>query len=687
MSIEDRRSNEVDEDEESSQQEGKDWQKRLEQGRSSWEGSNNLKKEDVKKKDEMVQALKEFQAKTGVNEEKYIKQLDKCTKRSQLNEMERKFKKAGTKWYRLQMEKSGLYEPLDVREEASLNQELESLTQAFEGLPLYGEFSMISTLNELQKTIEVKKAFRKKLKTQSKFIQSEYFRRLGSLALVGSREQLLNNVLKELKDVEDAPSAVQYEFKKKQKSAGVNKQTSVIKKEVMEEYKRRSDAYKKMVLDNQDYFGGEPTMTEFGKIPAAAAEFMEWFEDRESFAEMDDAAKKLPGLIKERKKQIEKRDKILENALPKDREKLTRKTDLMRRHELKEFMPELEQLVRNNSIHTAEYATTLLTARTMNVDLYEPLERSINIQKFKLNDLETQKAKLLVAKEEIEDRARTVREYFALPSYLRDDQRFLRVNAIERDKILFEARERAYREQTHPFDASHVDHMDGEEVQETAEKLRSEEGEDVMEDVMEEMKQEGLMKAADIQKNTHEKIFGASKKAETHQETQKEHYLRDLKYWVRMREDIKDESDVTTERERSKWRYIQAANEAYDDGYVFTSGGQVRHLEEIEASDLQNGGKLTEEKLKRARYGEHVQVKDKERKMARDPLEMIEKLSAQELMKLVLMAINKLGKGHMKLSDSNVQMLRNSPNIQKEISARIIEMEMTHMEDSEQLAA
>ncbi len=687
MSIEDRRSNDIDEDEESSQQEGKDWQKRLEQGRTSWEGTNNLKREDVKKKDDMVQALKDFQAKTGVNEEKYIKQLEKCTKRSQLNEMERKFKKAGTKWYRLQMEKSGLYDPLDVREEASLNQELDSLTKAFEGLPLHGEFSMISTLGELQKTIEVKKAFRKKLKAQSKFIQSEYFRRLGSLALVGSREQLLNNVLKELKEVEDAPSSVQYEFKKKQKGANMNKQTSVIKKEVMEEYKRRSDAYKKMVLDNQDYFGGELTMTEFGKIPEAAAEFMEWFEDRESFAEMDDAAKKLPGLIKERKKQIEKRDKILENALPKDREKLIRKTNLMRRHELKEFMPELEQLVRNNSIHTAEYATTLLTARAMNVDLYEPLERSINIQKFKLNDLETQKAKLLVAKEEIEDRARVVREYFALPSYLRDDQHFLHSNAIERDKILFDARERAYREQTHPFDASHVDHMDGDEIKETAEKLHGEKGEDVMEDVLEEMKQEGVMKAADIQKNTHEKIFGASKKAETYQETQKEHYLRDLKYWVRMREDIKDESDVTTERERSKWRYIQAANEAYDDGYVFTSGGQVRHLEEIKAEDLEHGGQLTQEKLKRARYGEHVQVRDREGKMARDPLEMIEKLSAQELMKLVLLAINKLGKGHMKLSDSNVQMLRNSPNIQKEITARIIDMEMTHMEDSEQLAA
>lgn len=664
-----------------------DYARLQEAGKSSWGTPNNLKPEDLKKKDELVDALRDFQRKTGQNEEKYITKLNKCTKRSELNEMERKFKKAGIKWYKLQMQKSGAFEPLDVREEGLINQELDGLVKWFSGLPLHGDMSMISTLNELEENLSVKKEFREKLKGQSKFIQSEYFRRLGSLALVGSKEKLLDNIMKELKEVEGAPSAVQYEFKKKQKSAAAGKNTAEIKKEILTAYKTKADAYKKMVLDNKDFFGGDLVKTPFGKMPEAAWEFLDWFEDRESFAEMDDAAKKLPSLIKQRKKLCDKRDNILKHCNPEQKKKLVDKTNLMRRHELEKFIPEMEQLVRNNNVHTAEYIATLTTARAYNVDLFQPFEKVLNIRKFKLNDLETQKAKLIVVQEEIKEREQTVRDYFALPSYLRDDESFIKANSYDREKMVHDAKEQAHREQVNPFDSSNVDHMDGEEIQETAEQLKGEEGEEVMEDIMKDMSQEGLLKAAELQKKTHEKIFGAAKKAETHQETQKQHYLRDLKYWVRMNQDIKDESDVSTERERSKWRYIQAANEAYDEGYVFTSGGQVRKKEEISVQDLENGGKLTEEKLTRARYGEHVEVKDREGKMAKDPLEIIEKLSAQELMKLVLMAINKLGKKHMKLGDANLQMLRNSPNIQRTIGARMVEMEMTHLEDSEQLAA
>lgn len=671
------------EDDFSAKYEKEDLQKKMEQGKTPWSDINNLKDDDVKKRDEMIDALRDFQERTGISEEKWIKQLQRCTKRSQLKEMEKKFKTAGIKWYELQMRKSGIFEPLDVREEDQLNNEFKGLVKWFKDLPLYGDTSMISTLSDLQKNLTIKKTFRQKLKRQSKFVQSEYFRRLGSLALVGSREQLLDNILKELKEVENAPAAVQHEFKKKQKNSGARKETSEIKKEVMENYKRRADAYKKTIQENQDYFGGERMVTPLGKMPEAAWEFMEWFEDRESFAEMDSALKKLPSLVKERKKLFDKRDKILENALPKEKEKLMGQTKHMRHHELEEFLPEMEKQVRNNSIHVAEYISTLTVARVHNIDLYQPLEKSLAINKFKLNDPETQRAKLIVLREEIEDRARIVREYFALPSYLRNDEAFLRGNSYDREKALLDALERRNREQTEPFDASHIDHMDGEDIRETSEKLKGEKGEEVMEDVIEEMSQEGLLHAAEVQRKTHDKIFGAANHAEKYQETQKEHYLRDLKYWVRMRQDIDDESDVRSERERSKWRYIQAANEAYDLDYVFTSGGEVRKLEKITATDLEHGNAMAEEKLQRARYGEHVQMQDHEGRMAQDPLEIIERLSAQELMKLVLLAINKLGRGHMGLSDSNLTILRNSPNIQKETAARMVEMEMTHMEDSD----
>ncbi|MEK9159217.1 MAG: hypothetical protein AAB383_00655 [Patescibacteria group bacterium] len=642
-------------------------------GESGWGGIRDLRDEDKEKQKDLIKALREFQSQSGINEENHINKLQKCTKKSELMEMERKFKKAGTEWYKLQMKKSGAFEPLDVREEALINQELDGLTSWFSSLELHGETSMISTLNDLDENMALKIAFRKKLKKQSKFIQSEYFRRLGSLPLIGSKEKLLENILKGLEEVEEAPSAVQYEYKKIQKSAQAGKSTAEIKKEVMTGYKVRADAYQKMLADNKQYFGADTDQ-----------EFMEWFDERENFAEMDAAAKKLPSLIKERKKLFTKRDGILKNCSPEQKKKLLEKTNDMRRHELEKFLPEMEQLVRNNNVHTAEYMATLYTARVSNIDLYQPFETTRNIQKFKLNDLETQKAKLVVLKEEIEERAAVVRNYLALPSYLRKDEVFLRAHALDREAFVADAWEQQHREQTHPFDTSNVDHLDSEGIQDTSEQIESEEGEDMMEDVLEELGQEGQLIAVDFQRKTHDKIFGAAEKAKTYGESQEQHYLRDLKFWTRVDENVKHESDVSTERERSKFRFIQAANEAYDEDYVFTSGGTVRRAETVSAQDLKNGGTMNTEKLKRARYGEHVKVKDGEGKMAQDPLEMIEKLSGQELMRLVLLAINKMGKKHMKLGDGNLQLLRNSTNIKKAIGTRIIDMEMTHMEDSEQ---
>ena len=185
-------------------------------------------------------------------------------------------------------------------------------------------------------------------------------------------------------------------------------------KEVLDEFKKRSDAYRKQVLDNQQYFGGSPVMTPLGKIPETAWEFIEEFEERGNFAEMQDWQKKLPSLIKQRKKLYDKRDDILKNALPKDRENLEHKTNRMRRHELEKFLPELEQQVRNKNIHTAEFMATILSARACNVDLYQPLEKSLAINKFKLADLKHKKPSWWFT-EEIQDRSRTVQIILACP--------------------------------------------------------------------------------------------------------------------------------------------------------------------------------------------------------------------------------------------------------------------------------
>ena len=407
---------------------------------NGWDNRNTMTEQGKDKQEDLIEALEGFEKATGIDEKEYIKQLTECKSNWKVYELERKFKKAGTKWYEMQIQKSGVFEPLDDREETPINEELRGLVEWFGKRPLYGDTSMISTLKTLEQDLNVERRFREKLKKQSKFVRDEYFRRLGSLPLVGSKEQLLENVLKEVKDVEDGSSAVQFEFKKRQKTAKAGKATTEIKKEVLDEFKKRSDAYRKQVLDNQQYFGGSPVMTPLGKIPETAWEFIEEFEERGNFAEMQDWQKKLPSLIKQRKKLYDKRDDILKNALPKDRENLEHKTNRMRRHELEKFLPELEQQVRNKNIHTAEFMATILSARACNVDLYQPLEKSLAINKFKLADFETQKAKLVVLREEIQDRSRTVQDYFGLPSYLRNDSKFLLVNAIEREAMIHEAR-------------------------------------------------------------------------------------------------------------------------------------------------------------------------------------------------------------------------------------------------------
>jgi hypothetical protein len=633
---------------------------------------------DEEKKEEMIEGLMEFQKKTGIDESEYINRIKKCKSGPELQRIETQTKKAGVKWYKLQLVKSGLYEPIDDRERSFLSSELQGSVDWFEDLKLTGDFSMISVLSTLTEEMKPRQEFRQKLKKQSSFIKNEYFSRLGSLSMYDSKEALLNNILRDLKGLENAPSAVQFEFKKIQKNANSTRLTEDIRKEVMENYDKLNKKYVGSILKNKDNFGGKSVHTPFGKIPITAWEFIQWFEERKSFADMDAAIRKLPGMIEERERLYNRRDDILKNALPKDRTRLVRLTDDMRRHELEEFLPELEEHVRKNNIHTAEYVSSIIQARAGNVHLFPGLERVLKIRKFKLADIDTQKAYLKVLKAEIRDRDRTVREYLSLPHHVRDDYKFMHANAATREEMLLDAQEQLNREDESPFDKSSREDLDGEDVQDITENLQSHEGEEVMDEIVEEMEREGLTKAVEIQEQTYMKIFGTAKRADRHNETQKESYKRDLKHWIRMDDNIKHHSDARNAKEHSKLKYIEAADEAYDKGFAVTSGGEVRRLAELDANQLAQGSKKAHEDLKRARYGEHVVVKKKDGEMAQDPLEMIESLSQKELMKLVLVAINKLGRGKMGLSGTDTALLKNSNNLQQEIGEKIIDREFKH---------
>ncbi len=633
------------------------------------------------KRDDMIAGLKEFQDATGRDESEYIAKIAKCKSNAELDNIEKKTKHASIKWYKTQLHKSGLFVPMHTKEGAAIDKEMQEIMKYFSGLPLTGEHSMISRFVELNENMQVRAQFRNKLKSKSKFVKEEFFRRLGSIAWVpNGKEALLSNIMKELKGVEDSSSAEQYEFKKKQKGASAYKDTHKIKEEVEKGYKTRKDKYVKGILDNQANFGGKKVQTPYGKIPKTAWEFIQWFEEQGSFAKMDSALKKLPSLVKQRERLYKKRDKILEHALPADKKRLTEKTNLMRRHELEGFLPELNEHVRRNSMHVAEFMATILGARTKGIALFQPFERTLNIRRFKLADVESQKARLKILNEDIKDRARVVDKYFSLPSYLRNDENFLKASEADREKMLNDSLNKKHEEKDSPFKLSTDKDIDGEDTLNIAQTLRGSEGQRVMDDIAKDMQREGALKAAEVQNETYKKIFGTAKRAERHNETQKESYLRDLKYWVKLDQNVKDESDVTTDRQESKFRYIQAADEAYDKGYVMSSGGQVDELQTVNARNIQDGTGRVLEQLNNARYGEHVMVEKKDGEVSKDPLDMIEDMSQAEVMKLVLIAITKLGGSkHLSMGSNNLTMLRNSRNIQKEMSEQIIDREFDHL--------
>jgi hypothetical protein len=643
---------------------------------SAWNHVDFAHKE---KREKAITDLEEFQKSTGIDESKHIEDLKNATSNYEINSKIQKIKKAGVKWAQQLMNKSGLWEPMDPKERSYILDEKRSYLGWLKGLDLTGEDGLINAVKTMESGFDGRRSFRNKLRTlkegKNPLAFKEFFRRLPSIPLYGSKEALLKNVEENLKEVEDMPHAVQFEFKKQQKESKAHKKTDELVKGLQEKHASKKQKYTKSILGQLQNFGGRKIQTPYGKIPETAYEFIQWFDERESFAEMDDAQKKLPGLIKQRKKLYDKRNQILEHTAPKDKARLMEKTNLMRRHELKRYLPDLEKQVQKNNIHVADYMTSIIGARRKGVDLFQGFEQTRKIGQFKLKDFGTQQRKLKQLDEEIDERAQTVEDYFTLPSYLRKDQQFIASNAIDREKLLFDAKEAQNREQKSAFDTDHLDQKDlnATDNREIADDLENTfEGKKATESVLKEMRQEGLMQQIDIQQSTRNRIKRTAEAAAQKKMTQKEYYLDDLKGWTFLRKDIKKDEEAITAREKNKLKFINLADEAYDLGHAFSSGGEIDRLQTIDFEELRNGSKKVEEKLNEAKYAEHIMITERDGRDALDPLEMIDDMSQQQMMQLIMVAIEKLGRKHLNLGNSNMQMMKNSSNIQKTMATEMI---------------
>lgn len=632
-----------------------------------------------KKREELIEGLIEYEKATGIPETKHINKLKNCESNEEILERIKKTEKAATKWYEQKLNESGIFEPSDSREVPLLLSEKNKAIEMFKNLPLMGEMSwnMISVLSTLSEDLQPAQKFREKLGRQSKLVKEEYFRRLDTVGIFGSKEKLLENVLKEYKEVEEQPSAVQYEFKKRQKAAVKSKTTENIKQEVVKEFNERFSTYQKLLFPNKDYFGGDVIKTKWGQMPEAAGEFLEWFVERKSFAEMDNAIKKLPGLIKERQRLHSQRDEILKEALPKDRERLTKLTNQMRRHELDDYLPKLKKDIRQKNVTVAEAEGLFTLARVGTVSFIPGLEKAFFIRRLKLEDPVTQKQRVELLEKDLRERKAVATEYLSLPLYLRNDFKFFSSSAAEQEAMLLEAKEELNRQDESPFEAEQLTAETEDLTTKVDEGLSSFEGKEAMHQAMEQMKQEGYLKALAIQEQTYWKIFGAARRAKMYDETQNESYIRDLKHWTRLDQNVKSEADARTEREKNKLQFIEIANEAWEHDTVMTSSGEMREKSIINMDQLRQGSSKVEVELNKAKYGEHVEIMDAENKAANDPLKLIEDLSQQKLLELVFVALNKIGKNSLGLGIEGTAKLQASEKVTGHVEA-MISKEFSH---------
>lgn len=640
---------------------------------------------DEAKRDELKEGLKDFNEETGIDVSGWVKKLDEAKSDSEIREIETKMKKVASKWYTMQLKKSGAYEADDHRSAARENKELKEHIEYFESLKLTGHRGMMFSIGSFEKDIEYRIKFKKELNKQSKWVKEEYYRRLNALDTSGNARELLNDILKNIEGLEKAPSALQYEFKKKQEKAKAGTDTKELRKEIQSSYEKVKGAYQGQILANMNYFGGKEVVTPAGKMPEAAWEFIEWFDELDNFAKMEDALKKLPKLIAERKRLYDRRDEVLEHAPKKDQDKLRIKTNLMRRHELEAYLDDLEVNVRNNNIHTAEYQATLMTEKESGFPLFQRLEQKLMLKRFKLLPLEDQEARLADLDRTANERRRLVQDFLRLPKHIQNEHfdAFYNADDSARARIIDDAQTQEQTEKENPFKISSKKELKAEDADRVADALESNKGEKVLEDFTKELQQEGELKAAEIQEATYKKIFGTARRAKMKKMTQEESYLDDLKYWIRLRKDVDDESDTNNNKEKSKLRYIEAADVAYDEGYVFTSGGQVRELQEIDAKELKSGANSENvmERLSRAKYGEHVRLKnDEQSERTLDPLEMIEDMSETEMLRLSLKLLEKLSFGLMEQSGENTRKLRNSNAVMKAIQTQLIDDQFSHID-------
>lgn len=672
------------EDDESLNLTAQELEERKVSGKSTWDDLKMDAAGKQKKKD-MIEGLQTFQeANPDLREGKHIEKVKKARSTKELHELETKMKKAAVKWYGMQLMSSGAFNPMDDRETSFVNFELKELVKRFSNLPLAGDdLSMTKVLSSLKEDLKPRLEFRRKLARQTEFIKEEFFALLPTLGLMGSKQELLSKVLAEYEPVLDKPGAIQKAFNDLRKAKGVNKSTAEIKTEAMEGFDKRTEKYKKQLFANAKYFSGEEMESKWGKGPAYMIEFMDWFSKLNSFAEMDAAIKALPSLIAKRKKLYEKRDAIIAKAKPENQKKLQEMTDKMRRHKLDEYMETLEKSVQNDNMHLAEASATLLE-EVDGIDLFNDLEMNHENNKLQHLSIQGQEGQVENLKLEAKMRKKVVEDYMKIPENLREDEKFMKANHYERAQMLREAEENSkLDESANPFDT--VIKADGEftneDLDDFEEELDGKEGEEIIDDIIDEEENRGKAKVAGYITDIRWKIGGREKDmhrdGSNGEETnkQKDAYLTDLGKWTYQADKrARRENEAKGKRDAGKIRFKNMADDAWDKGYAVNSSGLVFEKAELDVNDILNNNQISKEKLDRARYGQWVELRRKDGRVMEDPTEELDQLQTSQLEQMArtvqVILAERYAKGQLSV--------KNSRDVMGSVKRRLINREFFH---------
>lgn len=562
-------------------------------------------------------------------------------------------------------------------EQKALNKEIEGLTKYYhEDVPLTGKFSLVTTILRFNDDIKPRLEFRKKLKKEPTFIQKEYLRRLPELSIIGSKEALLADIKSKLEPVLHAPEAVLHEFQQRRPASSVD--TEKIVKELMEKDGKMRKKYKTTMMKNIDAFGGRTVNDpELGDVPETAKQFWDWTKNLENFAELKWALDELPNEISKRKNARNKAKKILDQSKSERKPALEKLVHEMHQSELESYLPTLEESVKNNSEHVAEFEGVLLTAKSGDVPVFNPLERMTMVTSFKGNPLEIQEAKLKVLKHDAEEGAQVINEYKKLDEHLREDNKFFHALMPDKKLMLEEAKESAENENNGSLvDLGNRDTVGQEEIDYIVDEIEDGDANDFIKEAAQDQEIARREKAVKVRDKVRGKMRNVLRLVDDKDMSQLEASEDETQRWLFMGKDIKTEDDAKRAggRQMGKFRFMQKYRLMQRKfGRVMHIGGQVKRRMDYKYNALRDGNaEEINRNLEQQQYGEDGMIEDKDGLMAQDPTRMLDDMDDNDLQAYSNLVQMKLAR-RTNAKVGNTEIIAKSTKIQEAIRDQVEE--------------